>query len=154
QAVYTASSPATAIISNISSSAVTPSNITIPSGYIQVNLGNSAAPDCSISTSIPAGTSCTLALEFSPIAPGADNANATVMAGNTVTIPLTGTGTGTAGSIPSSVTLGGSPSRRPYAAGSPVTFTAGISPSGATGTVSFVDSVSGNLGYAAIQPGG
>lgn len=95
QAVNTSSSPATALITNITASSVTLGGISIPSGYTQALLGNTDVPDCTTTTAIAPGTSCTLALKFSPTVSGADNGSVMIIAnGEYATIAVTGMGTG------------------------------------------------------------
>jgi hypothetical protein len=144
----TTTAPATALISNLTAAAVTPT-ISIPTGFVQSPLGNTDAPDCSNSTQIPAGTSCTLALEFSPTTAVAYSPNATVTVGtDTVTIPVTGTGT--SGLTTTSTNLAISPSSAPYYFGNSITFTSTVT-AGATGNVVFTDNGTTTLATVAIS---
>jgi Bacterial Ig-like domain (group 3)/Chitobiase/beta-hexosaminidase C-terminal domain/NHL repeat len=90
----TNSSTVAALISNVTGSPVTPTNVSIPTNFVQVAGGNAEAPDCSTSTAIPEGTTCTLALQFTPVATGLVSGQASVTANNidTVVIPVSGVG--------------------------------------------------------------
>jgi hypothetical protein len=143
--------PATALITNLTGSSVTPS-LTIPYGFVQTLLSNSDVPDCSSSTPIPPGTSCTLALEFAPIASGSYSPTVTAVVGSdTVTIPVTGTGS--YGATSTSTALSITPSGPPYHYGIPLTLQATVTPSTATGYVIFTDSVSGTLANVLLSSG-
>jgi hypothetical protein len=156
QSVNTSSSAVTALISNLTGASVTPSAISIPSGFTQTTGGTAidGASDCSTSTAIAAGHTCMLELEFAPLLAQAYSGTATVTVsgtgGNTVSIPVTGTAT--TGSTSSTTSLVASPSSSTYNTGVTITFTATVT-SGATGSVLFYNNGSTLLGTATITSG-
>jgi len=135
-----------ATISNAGNATLTLSSITIPSGYKQIVSGGT---DCTATTSLSSGLSCTLQLAFNPGSLGSIPGTATVSSnGGSVSIALSGTGI----TYPSSTTL--TTTATSINAGQSITFTAIVtSTSGTpTGTVSFLDG-SNNLSTQTLSAG-
>jgi hypothetical protein len=91
----TTSPPETVTLSNIGNANLTISNIAI-TGSVTGDFAIAAAgTTCSTSTPVPAGTSCTINVTFTPTIVGAESANLSVsdnVAAIPQTVPLSGTG--------------------------------------------------------------
>ena len=140
-------------VTNFGNLSLTLSKIAVPSGFAQVASGGS---DCSATTTLAAGSSCVIAVAFTPTAPGNYSASVTLTdnaLNNTAsTQSFTVTGVGDSVSVPAKVTVtaGNNQTVTPYGtlatalqvtvtdpsgngvAGIPVTFTAPAT--GASGT--------------------
>jgi len=116
-----------AIISNVGSSTLTLSGITIPAGFKQTASGGT---DCSSTTSLNSSLSCNVQLSFSPAMVGSNSGTATVSSsGGSVNVALSGNG------LVAATTTTLTASANPINPGQSVTLTAtvgspGIAPTG------------------------
>jgi sugar lactone lactonase YvrE len=139
-------------VANIGNAALTFSSIAATANF-QVN---SAATTCSTSSTLAAGDTCLIGVDFAPTTTGTLTGALTItdnsgnVSGTKQTVQLSGTGlAGTKTSTTTSVTS----SQNPSTFGESVTFTATVSPNGPptpTGTVGFTSSGTTIIGCSAV----